>query len=189
MAFTIHRGKLGGFLELVPDVFEDDRGFLARIFDEKSFKELGLPTHWTEISHHHTARKGILRGLYVQREPFPEGKLLRVTKGEMLWVSVDVRKGSPTFGKWDSLILSEKRKNLLSTVRGFMHGCVSLTDKVDLIINSDNFFSAEHGVGVRWDDPDLAIDWQLNGSTPFVSERDRSYPSFKEFLEKYPEGV
>lgn len=180
----IQKKKMGGMVELVPEVFEDDRGFLARVFDERVFEELGLPTVWREISHHFTKRKGILRGMYVQREPFAEGKLLRVIRGEMLWVSVDVRKNSETFGEWDSMVLSETRKNLLCTSRGFAHGCVSLTDNVDLMIQSDNFFSAEHGLGFIWNDKDVNIDWQIKGETPFISERDKEYQTFQEFKEK-----
>jgi dTDP-4-dehydrorhamnose 3,5-epimerase len=181
----IKKRKLDGLIELVPEVHEDERGFLARVYDERLFEKLGLPTKWTEISHHHTNKKNIVRGIYVQLPPFSEGKLLRVTKGEMLWVSVDVRKGSETFGAWDSIVLSEKRKNLLLAARGFAHGCVSLTDDVDLVIGSDNYFSAEHGVGIVWNDADLNIDWHLGGATPFVSERDKGYHSFLEFKEKY----
>lgn len=131
----------------------------------------------------------MLRGLYVQRSPFSEGKLLRVIRGEMLWVSVDVRKNSKTFGQWDSVVLSDKRKNLLCTARGLAHGCLSLTDGVDLIIKSDNYFSAEHGVGIAWNDGDLNIDWGLKGSAPLISERDKAYPSFQEFKKKYGEGM
>ena len=189
MTMQIKKKKLNGLLELIPDVYEDDRGFLARLYDERVFKGVGLPTAWREVSHHHTSKKNILRGLYVQRDPFSEGKLLRVIRGEMLWVSVDVRKNSPTFGAWDSTVLSDKRKNLLSTARGFAHGCLSLSDDVDLIITSDNYFSAEHGVGITWNDADLKIDWGLSEVMPFVSARDKSYPSFNEFQVKYNGGT
>ncbi len=181
----LKKGRTFGFVELVPEIYEDERGFLARLYEERIFKELGLPTRWTEESHHHTARKNILRGLYIQFPPYSEGKLLRVTRGEMLWVSVDLRKNSKTFGVWDSAVLSDKRRNLLSTPPGFAHGCLSLTDGVDLLIKSDNYFSPEHGVGIIWNDKDLNIDWNLRGAEPFVSERDKSYPSFKDFKEKY----
>lgn len=181
--------KIEGLLELVPHVYQDERGFLARIYDEKWFKAQGFPTKWTEISHHHTAKKNIVRGIYVQRPPFSEGKLLRVTRGEMLWVSVDVRKNSETFGKWDSVVLSENEKNLFLTAPGFAHGCMSLTHNVDLIISSDNYFSVEHGIGIAWSDPDLAIDWKLGDAKPFASDRDKSYPSWKAFKEKYPNGI
>lgn len=184
MKIEIHKKKLDGLIEMVPDVYEDERGFLARLYDEKVFKDLGLPTRWTEESHHYTKKKNILRGLYLQSEPFSEGKLLRVIRGEMLWVSVDVRENSKTFGYWDSVILSDTRRNLLSAARGFAHGCLSLTDGVDLLIKSDNYFSEAHGAGIIWNDKDLKIDWNLNGSLPYISGRDRGYQTFREFIAK-----
>lgn len=177
--------KIDGLWEITPETYQDERGFLARIYDEKMFKDLGFDAKWMEVSHHHTSRKNILRGLYTQLPPFSEGKLLRIIKGEMLWVSVDLRKESKTFGQWESVVLSEKNKNVLVTARGFAHGCLSLTDNVDLLIQSDNYFSVDHGVGIAWNDPELNIDWELNGIMPYISERDSKYPSFKEFKEKY----
>ncbi len=185
----VRKKKIDSIFELIPETYKDDRGFLARIYEERAFKELGMPTHWTEESQHRTNKKNILRGLYVQQAPFSEGKLLRVLRGEMLWVSLDVRKGSKTFGQWESVVLSEKEKNILITARGFAHGCVSLTDDVDLLIQSDNYFSAEHGIGILWNDPDLKIDWQLKGAEPFVSERDKRYPAFADFKKKYEGGI
>lgn len=185
MKMEMRKKKLDGFIEIIPEVYEDERGFLARLYDERIFKNLGLSTEWTEESHHHTGKRHILRGLYVQLPPFSEGKLLRVIRGEMVWVSVDLRKDSATFGLWDSAVLSDRRKNLLYTARGFAHGCLSLTDEVDLIIKSDNYFSPEYGAGIFWNDKELNIDWDLKGVTPFVSERDKSYPSFREFKERY----
>jgi dTDP-4-dehydrorhamnose 3,5-epimerase len=177
--------KINGFYELIPEIYKDERGFLARIYEERVFEELKLPTKWTEESHHHTSKKHILRGLYTQLPPFSEGKLLRVIRGEMLWVSVDLREGSDTFGVWDSVILSGETHNVLYAPRGLAHGCVSLTDGVDLIIKSDNYFSKEHGVGIAWNDKELGIDWKLEGNTPFISERDKRYSSFDEFKIKY----
>lgn len=185
----VHKGKLEGFIELVPEVFEDNRGFLARIYEERVFKDLKLPTRWTEESYHHTSKKNILRGLYVQKPPFSEGKLLHVVRGEMLWVSVDVRKNSKTFGMWDSVVLSDKRHNTLLTDRGLAHGCVSLTDGVDLLIQSDNYFSADYGIGIAWNDPDLNIDWKLHDTEPMISERDKQYPSFHDFIVAYNGGI
>ncbi len=187
MNIQLHKRKLEGLIELIPDVHEDERGFLSRLYSEGAFKELGLPTAWLEDMHHHTQKKNTLRGIHFSLPPFSEMKLIRAIKGEMLWVSVDVRKDSKTFGTWDSIILSEKRKNMLLTARGLANGCLSLTDGVDLIIKSDNYFSAEHGVGIIWDDTDLNIEWGIKGGTPIISERDKSYPTFQTFKESYHE--
>lgn len=189
MNVSIEPKKMNGLYEIFPEVFYDDRGFLARMYDDRIFSKLGIAVRWTEQSHHHTARKYILRGLHMSLPPYSEGKLLRVIRGEMLWVSVDVRTKSETFGCWDSIVLSESKKNLLFATRGFAHGCLSLTDSVDLIINSDNYFSDEHGMGIIWHDTDLNIDWQLNGAKPTVSERDRGYSSFAEFRKRTAETL
>jgi len=184
--YKIKKKKLEGLLELLPEVYKDERGFLTRIYEERVFKHLGLNTKWTEDLHHHTSKKHTLRGLYIQRRPFTEGKIMRSVKGKMLWVVVDVRKGSKTFGKWDSAILDDKKMNLFYTPRGLVHGALSLTDDVDMIIKGDTYFSGEkHGIGIRWDDPDLNINWGLGKNKPIVSREHRNYSSFKEFVEKY----
>jgi len=185
MKIKAQKTRVPGCVELISEKYEDERGSLSRIFDSRIFKDLQLGVDWTEVSLHHTKRKHTLRGLYVQQGPYSEGKLLKVLKGEMLWVSVDVRAGSDTFGKWNATVLSEETGNMLAVERGFAHGCVSLTDGVGLLIFSDNFFSAEHGFGIRWDDPELAIDWRLQDESPYVSERDLAYPSFEAFCQAF----
>ena len=174
MKFKIKKKKLDGLIEIIPKIYKDNRGFLAPIYNEG---------HWIEEGHHHTYKKNTLRGLHISLPPFSESKLLRVTKGEMLWVAVDVRKDSKTFGGWDSIILSESRKNLLLAAPGFAHGCLSLTDKVDLIFKSDKVFSEKHGTGIIWNDKDLKINW--GQGRPLVSKRDKSYSSFEEFKNNY----
>ncbi len=181
----IIKKKLDGFIELIPEPYQDERGFLSRLYDEKIFKSLELNTHWTQESHQHSYKKYTLRGLYVQLPPFSEGKLLRATRGKLQWVVVDLRKGSKAFGHWDSVVLSDEVKNSIYIERGFGHGCLSLTDKVDLILKSDDYFLPEHGVGIVWNDPDLNVDWDLKGNIPFLRERDKNYPTFKDFIEKY----
>ncbi len=181
----IKKKKLEGLIEITQHKYEDERGFSARVYDDREFKKFDLPTKWTEITRQHSNKKNIVRGLYVQLPPYAEGKLLTATKGELLWVSVDVRKGSKTFGQWDSTVLSSERKNTLLTAPGFAHGCVSLVDDTDILIISDSYFLEEHGVGIIWNDKDLNIDWNLNGATPFVSEQHKKYMSFQEFKNKY----
>lgn len=183
MKAEIKKKKLSGLVEIIPEVYEDERGFLARSYEKKAFQKLGLNIGWKEQSLHHTNKKYTLRGLYIQLPPYSEGKLLSVINGEMLWVSVDLRKNSKTFGQWDSLVLTGALHNLLYAPRGLAHGCVSLSDDVDLLITSDNEFAAAHGVGILWSDKDLDIDWNLGTNTPFVSARDGAYPSFQNFKE------
>lgn len=181
----IKKKKINGFVEIIAESYTDERGFLTRLYDEKIFQSLGLNTKWTQESHHHTYKKYTLRGLHVQLPPFSEGKLLRVTRGKLLWVVIDLREDSKTFGQWDSVILSDEAKNSIYIERGFGHGCLSLTDNVDLMIKSDNYFSPKHGVGIIWNDKDLNVDWNLKGNAPFICKRDKNYPTFKDFKEKY----
>lgn len=177
--------KLDGFIEIIPEPYMDERGFLARLYDEEIFKGFDINTKWVQESHSHTYKKYTLRGLHAQLPPFSEGKLIRAIKGKMLWVVVDLRKNSETFGQWDSILLSGEVKNIIYIKRGFAHGCMSLSDNCDLVIKSDNYFSPNHGSGIIWNDMDLNIDWNLKGNTPFISKRDRDYPTFKNFKEKY----
>ena len=178
--------KLDGVIEIIPEPHKDSRGFLVRCYDKKIFKGFGINTKWVQESHSHTYKKYTLRGLHVSLPPHLEAKLIRAIKGEVLWVVVDLRKDSPTFGKYHPIILSDKLKNLLYVKRGFAHGCISLTDNCDLIVKSDNYYSPKIGTGIKWDDPELDIDWNLNGESPYlISERDKNYPTFKKFKEKY----
>ena len=103
----------------------------------------------------------------------------------MLWVVVDLRKNSRTFGQWESTVLAENESRSLYAARGLGHACVSLADNCDLVVRSDNFYSREKGGGIIWNDKDLAIDWQLKGNTPFLSSEHIKYPTFKEFKDKY----
>lgn len=181
----IKKKKFDGFIEIIPEPYKDERGFLTRLYDEKIFKALGLNTKWVQESHHHTYKKNTLRGLHVQMPPFSEGKLLCVINGKLLWIAVDLRKNSKTFGQWDSAVLSSELKNSIYIKRGFGHGCISLTNKVDLIIKSDNYFSPKHGVGIIWNDKDLNVNWNLKRNKPLISERDKKYSTFKNFKDKY----
>ncbi len=180
MGIKFKKKKIEGVVEIIPETYKDDRGFLTHLNSENIFMEEG---------HHHTFKKHTLRGLHISLPPFSESKFLYVTRGKMFWVVVDIRKRSKTFGQWESFILSESRKNILVTTPGFAHGCLSLTDNVDLIFKSDKKFSEKHGTGIIWNDKDLKIDWNLKDVTPLVSKRDKSYSSFEEFKRKYGNGI
>lgn len=185
----IKKKKIAGISEFILHKHEDDRGFVARIYDDREFKKMGFPTKWREVTLQHWSKKNIIRGCYLQSGKYSESKLLRVTRGELMWMSVDLRKGSKTFGQHDSTILSEDKKNILYVPRGFAHGGISLSDNVDLIIQTDNYYAENRGMGFLWNDPDLNIDWGLNEAKPIVSEGHKNYPSFKEFLKKYKRAM
>lgn len=174
---------LAGLFEIAPAVRRDHRGSLARLFDVDAFAAAGLTTAWVQESRSSTAKRHTVRGLHATLPPSVEGKTITALHGRMLWVSLDVRKASATFGRWASLELDAERSNTLYAARGFAHGCVSLADDCELLLRSDMRFVEQHGMGIVWDDPDLAIDWQLGGATPVISDRDRQYPTFKHFKE------
>lgn len=181
---VVTASKLSGVFEIALDPRPDDRGLLTRLYDEQTFRRLGLSLSWVQESHIHTFSKHTLRGIHVALPPALEAKLIAVIRGVMLWVVVDLRAGK-TFGQWATFTLSSEKHNLLYVPRGFGHGCLSLTDGSDLVVRADNYFSEEHGTGIVWNDPDLKIDWQLTGAAPIISERDRGYPTFREFRERY----
>ena len=185
----ITKKRLDGMYEITaPENFVDKRGFMRRVFDDRFFKEQGIVLSWKQQSLSYTATKNVIRGLYVQLSPFTEAKLVTLISGEMFWVSVDLRKNSPTFGKWDSAVLSRERVSALFVQRGFAHGCLSLTDDCYVLLNADNYHSDEHGRGIAWDDKDLGIDWPLNGSIPMISDRHKAYQCFHDFVDKF-EGL
>ncbi|MDO8623491.1 MAG: dTDP-4-dehydrorhamnose 3,5-epimerase family protein [archaeon] len=178
----IQSRKLNGFFEISPDRHRDNRGSLMRLYDEETFANFGLNTNWVQESHSNTTRKNTLRGLHIQLPPYSETKLIRITRGESLWVAVDLRKDSETFGQWDSTILSRRKDNMAYVSKGFANGCLSLTNNCDLVIMSDKYFN-NNGSGIIWDDSDLNIKWPTQN--PIISDRDKNYSSFKEFIERY----
>jgi len=180
----IKEKKLKGFKEIILESYKDNRGFLASLYDQKNFLEKGLNTNWTQTFHSHTEKLNTIRGLYGQLPPFSEAKLIKAINGEMLWVVVDLRKGSETFGQWDSIVLSSELGNMAYVEKGFANGCLSLTDNVDLIINTDNSFSYEYGFGIKWNDSTLNINWPVKDSI-IISDKDSNYPTFNNFKERY----
>lgn len=181
----IQKRRLDGTFEIAHESHADNRGFLVRLYDEQIFRDFGLETHWVQESYSHTDKKYTLRGLHVSLPPCIEGKCVVAVRGDMLWVIVDLRKDSATFGQWDSVVLSGNLHNILYVPRGFSHGCLSLTDDCDLLIRADNYFSDGHGAGIVWNDKELDINWRLNGNIPIISKRDEQYQTFGEFKEKY----
>lgn len=183
--YKIKKKKLDGFMEIIPKAHTDKRGFLVRLYDKEIFQKFGINAKWVQESHSHTSKKHTLRGLHVQLPPFSEEKLIRAINGKILWVAVDLRKNSKTFGKWDYVVLSGQLKNIIYVSRGFAHGCLSLSDNCDLVIKSDNYFSQNHSTGIIWNDKDLNIEWGLKRKVPLISKRDKNYLTFKEFKQKY----
>jgi dTDP-4-dehydrorhamnose 3,5-epimerase len=154
-----------------PRVFGDDRGFFFESFNRRRLEDaLGRSLDFVQ-DNHSLSRRGVLRGLHYQL-PHPQGKLVRVTRGEVFDVAVDLRRPSPTFGRWVGERLSAENKRQLWIPEGFAHGFLVLSDAAEFLYKTTDYWHPEHERCVRWDDPALAIDWPLAGIAPLVSAKD-----------------
>lgn len=162
----------------------DERGVLTKMFADGAYSFPGFSNQPKQILHSGTARKGTLRGLHAQSAPYTEAKLIFSLTGWMYWVVVDLRSDSQTFGHWQGYELSTADSNALHVPAGFAHGCLSLSDDVNLLIMADKDFASGHGIGIAWNDPDLAIEWPLNGALPLLSTDHAAFPSFTDFCDQ-----
>ncbi len=170
---------IDGLFEVKLKPHVDERGFFMRAYDIDEFRKHGLQREWVQENHSRSERKGIIRGLHFQVEPYSETKLVRCIRGEIFDVAVDLRKGSKTFGKWHGVFLSEENKKMFFIPRGFAHGFCTLTDISEVVYKIDNFYSPEHERGLHWNDPDLNIDWPVND--PILSAKDQKNMTLKDF--------
>ena len=176
---------LPGVFEIKPATFRDERGFFMETYHQANFASLGITDHFVQ-DNHSSSRKGTLRGLHYQLE-HPQAKLGRVIEGEALDVAVDIRLGSPYFGKWVSVVLSAAEGNQIYIPCGFAHGFVALTDRVQFLYKCSELYHPRDERGVAWNDPELAIEWQIE--TPLISSKDAANPTLakmpREFLPRY----
>lgn len=170
---------LAGLLVLRPTAHTDERGFFLESFNARRFEGLtGLDPSFVQDNHSRSSRS-ILRGLHYQLEPRAQGKLVRVVRGEVFDVAVDIRRSSPTFGRWFGTRLSEENLEQLWIPPGFAHGFIALTDPADVIYKATEYYSPEHDRSIRWDDPEIGIDWPLPGD-PIVSDKDANAPYLRD---------
>jgi dTDP-4-dehydrorhamnose 3,5-epimerase len=169
--------KIADVILLEPKVFGDERGFFFESFNHKVFEEAtGVKTSFVQDNHSKSA-KGVLRGLHYQVQN-AQGKLVRVTQGEVFDVAVDIRKGSPTFGHWVGEILSAENKRQLWVPAGLAHGFVVLSETAEFLYKTTDYYAPAHERCIAWDDPTLAIEWQLNGLVPRLSAKDQAGAAF-----------
>ena len=169
--------ELSGLMIIEPTVFGDNRGYFFESFNADIFKSAGLETGFVQDNESKSSR-GVLRGLHFQEPPFEQGKLVRVARGAVMDVSVDIRKNSPTFGKWLSFKLTEQNKKMLWIPPGFAHGFVTLEEETVFIYKCTNVYNKGSENSISWNDPDLNIDWGIEN--PVISEKDKKAPSFRE---------
>ncbi|TWH02357.1 dTDP-4-dehydrorhamnose 3,5-epimerase [Ochrobactrum sp. J50] len=169
---------LDGVFEVSPRKFGDDRGFFSETYNAKSFAEAGIDLNFVQDNHSYSAAKGVVRGLHYQLPPFAQDKLVRVTRGAILDVAVDIRKSSPTFGKWVALEVSAEKWNQILVPMGFAHGFMTLVENTEVIYKVTDYYSPEHDRSIRFDDPAIGIDWPLPSSGVQLSDKDQKAPLF-----------
>ncbi len=175
--FTFHKTDIEGVYIIEPKVFGDERGYFMETYRESDFREAGLDYKFVQ-DNQSRSRKGVLRGLHYQRN-FPQAKLVRVISGVVFDVAVDLRKNSPTYGKWVGAILSSENKHMLMIPRGFAHGFVVLSDTAEFVYKCDEMYHPEDEGGILWNDPNIGIVWPYQ-EDPLLSEKDKKHPTLKE---------
>lgn len=158
--------------EILPKKFGDARGFFSETFSLDAMETAGLPTQWVQDNHSYSATKGVLRGMHYQTEPMAQDKLVRVVRGRIFDVAVDIRAGSPTFGKWVSLEVSAEQWNQIFVPKGFAHGFLTLEPDTEVVYKVTNGYAPARDRCIKWDDPAIGIDWPLNGAVPLLSPKD-----------------
>ena len=174
----IIKTSIEGLLIIKPDVFKDERGYFFESYNKERFAKEGLTMDFVQDNESKSS-KGVLRGLHFQKPPYAQGKLVRVVKGSVMDVAVDLRKGSPTYGKWESVVLSEDNKLQFWIPEGFAHGFVTLEDETVFNYKCTNIYNKESEGSLLWNDPDINIDWNIEN--PILSEKDKVSPLFKNF--------
>lgn len=174
---NVLKTPLDGALVLEPKVFADDRGFFLESYNEKLFREIGIPDKFVQ-DNHSFSKRGVLRGLHYQVEK-PQGKLVRVVSGEVLDVFVDLRRGSVSFKRWGAVRLSGENHRLAWVPPGFAHGFYVLSESAHVLYKATQFYSPELERTILWNDPDLGIDWEKSRE-PLLSDKDKKGKRFKE---------
>jgi dTDP-4-dehydrorhamnose 3,5-epimerase len=166
---------LPGVLEILPRRIGDDRGFFSEVWNEASFRDAGIELAFVQDNHSRSAR-GVLRGLHYQLEPAAQAKLVRVSRGSVFDVAVDIRRSSPTFGRWTGLVLSADKWNQLLVPAGFAHGFLALEDGCEVQYKVSAPYSPDHDRGIRPDDPAIGIEWPLPRDGWLLSNKDQNAP-------------
>lgn len=172
--------SIDGLLEITPKKFGDARGFFSETYSQRTFAAAGVDVGWVQDNQSYSAERGVLRGLHFQLAPFAQDKLIRVLKGSIFDVAVDLRPGSPSFGKWVSCVLSAEAWNQFLVPKGFAHGFLTLEPDVEVFYKVSAPYSPEHDRGIRWNDPAIGIHWPLAGLQPVLSGKDAAAPLLAE---------
>lgn len=183
--------KIPGVLIIETDVFKDQRGYFSETYNKSKYEAMGITTEFVQDNRSFSAQKGTLRGLHWQNPPFAQAKLVSCSRGTVMDVAVDIRKGSPTFGQWVSVELSDKNHRQIFIPRGFAHGFLTLTEDVEFCYKCDNVYNKAAEGGMRYDAPEVNVDWGslLMGIEPVLSEKDLTGPALEDSDNQFVYGV
>jgi len=178
MPFTMEKAPIDGLVVIELKKIHDFRGFFEETYKRSDLAAFGINEVFLQ-DNHSCSKKGVVRGIHFQRGPFSQGKLVRVLKGKVWDIAVDLRKESPTFAKWYGLELSEENSKMFYIPAGFGHGFSTLEDDTHLLYKCTKEYNGEYDAGIRWNDPEIAVDWKLGGINALVSEKDEKLPFLK----------
>lgn len=176
---------LAGVKIITPTKFGDHRGFFSEVYNEAKWGEAGLSIRFVQDNHSWSAAAGTIRGLHFQIAPHAQDKLVRVTRGRILDVAVDLRRSSPTFGRHFGVELSAENWAQLLVPVGFAHGFCTLTDAAEVLYKVSGFHSAAHDRGLAWDDPDLGVAWPVAHASAILSDKDRRWPRLRDLADTF----
>jgi dTDP-4-dehydrorhamnose 3,5-epimerase len=176
--------ELDGLALIEPDVYGDQRGFLVETFSAAAWRDLGIEAEFVQQNHSRSVR-GTLRGLHFQTTP-GQAKLVRCARGRIFDVAVDLRRGSPSFGRWEGHVLDDAAHRQLFMPVGFAHGFCVLSEEADVVYLLSSYYDPETESGIAWDDPDIGVDWSLGEIEPLLSERDRHAPRLAKVADALP---
>lgn len=173
---NVIKTKLDGVYIIEPQIFGDDRGWFYESYSKMKTPEIDCD--FIQDNHSYSAEKGTLRGIHFQNGEHAQAKLVRCVRGGVIDVAVDIRKGSPTYGEWVAVELTAENKKMFFIPRGFGHGFLTITDDVEFVYKTDNYYNYESDRSIRWNDPDINLDWGIE--TPILSAKDASAPLLKD---------
>ncbi len=178
---TVEKTRLDGVLILTPKRFSDDRGFFSEVYNARTLREAGLDEVFVQDNHSYSVAPGTVRGLHYQAPPRAQGKLVRVSRGSVIDVAVDIRKGSPSFGEHVAMTLSAENGAQLYVPAGFLHGFATLEPHTEVQYKVTDFYAAEQDGAVLWNSPELAIDWGVDPQKAVLSDKDARAAPWAEF--------
>jgi len=172
--------KLDGVNIIVPDIFKDKRGYFSEIWNKETLLNLGINLEVVQENQAYSQKSKTIRGLHFQSPPFAQAKLVRCSRGSILDVAVDIRNGSPTYGKWVSEEISSENRKMILIPEGFLHGYITNTPNTEVVYLCSNYYDPKSEGSVRFDDQDINIDWEINLKDAIISKKDLEAPLFNE---------